>query len=61
MSTKINKCEKCDSFDIKEINPEIREESNKILCNIKCECLSCGNIFNIKSWTRSGKRKGVKY
>ena len=61
MSTKITKCDKCDSTKIKELNPSSRKTSNQPLCTITAECLDCGNRFNFKSWTHSGKRRGILY
>lgn len=61
MATKITTCNKCFSSKIKELNPESRETSNNILCSITCVCNDCGNTFTIKSWTKAGKRRGIKY
>ena len=61
MSTKITKCSKCESRNIKEINPQSRETSRGALCTIAGECNDCGHRFNIKSWTQAGKRKGIRY
>lgn len=61
MSKEITKCNRCDSTNIKELNPEIRDVVKKPLCSINCECNDCGNLFSIKSWTKNGKRKGIRY
>lgn len=61
MSTKITKCDKCNSKDIDEVNPKVRETSKDILCNIICVCNDCKYEFVIKSWTNYGKRRGVLY
>ncbi len=61
MSTKITSCPKCDSKDINELNPEIRETSLRPLCEITCACLQCNETFTISSWTRNGKRRGIRY
>ena len=61
MSTKITTCDKCKSTNIKELNSENRETVNKPLCKIDCVCNDCGFTFTINSWTKSGKRRGIRY
>lgn len=61
MSTKRTSCPKCNGFNIKELNPNSRKTSTGNLCNISCECNNCGNKFIIKSWTESGRKRGIKY
>lgn len=61
MSTKINMCDKCLSTNIKEMNSENRETTNKPLCNIDCICNICGYKFTISSWTAFGRRSGIRY
>jgi RNase P subunit RPR2 len=61
MATKITTCVKCESLNIKELNPDNRNISNSPICTILCECKDCGNQFSIKSWTLYGKRKGILY
>ena len=61
MSTKITTCDKCNSRNIKELNPENRETVKAPLCKIDCECNDCSAKFTISSWTKFGKRKGIRY
>ena len=61
MSTKITKCDKCESTDITELNPENRMLVRFPLCEIKCRCNKCSYEFIIKSWTHSGKKRGILY
>ena len=61
MSVKIVTCDKCDSRNYKELNPEQRGIVKRNLCKIDCECLDCGHLFSFTSWTRHGKQKGILY
>jgi RNase P subunit RPR2 len=61
MSTKITTCSGCKSLNIIELNPEIRETSSKIICNVNCKCNDCGLIFDIPTWTKYGRAKGILY
>lgn len=61
MSTKRVKCDKCDSTNIKKLNPQQRDIINNPICKINCECNDCGFKFTINSWTKYGKRKGILY
>jgi hypothetical protein len=58
---RITTCDKCNSQNIKELNPENRETSTKATCKIDCLCLDCDNTFTINSWTRSGRNRGILY
>jgi transposase-like protein len=61
MSVKITNCNKCESTNIKEVNPENRKTSTLPMCKINCICNDCTNEFVISSWTEAGKRKGILY
>jgi RNase P subunit RPR2 len=61
MATKRTSCTKCNSYNIKELNPNTRKLSTSELCTIACECNECGNKFTIKSWTEAGRKRGIKY
>lgn len=61
MSKRKTTCPKCESENIKERNPEVRETTKAPLCTIKCKCNECGKKFKIKSWTSSGRRSGILY
>lgn len=59
--TIITTCPKCESDNIKELNPEVRETTRAPLCKIKCKCNDCGKKFKIDSWTSHGKSRGILY
>ena len=59
MSTVIAKCPACDSENITILNPEVKNEVQKILCTLKCECHDCNVDFTIKSYTKYGKGKRI--
>jgi len=61
MSMTITTCEKCDSTDIKELNPEVRNTTQEVFCKINCVCNSCGHKFIETSWTEYGQRHGIWY
>ncbi len=61
MASKVTSCSKCGSYDIQELNPTTRDTSTNNLCTISCKCNGCAHLFTIKSWTKSGKRKGIRY
>lgn len=61
MSTKITQCPGCNSYNIKELNPDVKETSKTILCIVMCECKECKLKFTKQSATDWGKRKGVRY
>jgi RNase P subunit RPR2 len=61
MATKLTSCPNCGSYFILELNPEIRETSHQPLVGLNCECNECSNKFTVKTWTHSGRRKGIKY
>lgn len=61
MSTKITTCSNCNSRNIKELNPDVRDTVKFPICKIKCICNDCETEFVISSWTQFGKRKGILY
>jgi hypothetical protein len=61
MATKITQCPGCKSYNIKELNPDVKKTTMSILCTIICECKECKLKFTIKSGTDMGRRKGVRY
>ena len=61
MATKITTCPECDSIDIKDINPELKESAKAILITILAECINCGWQFSYKSATNFGHKRGILY
>lgn len=61
MSTKITQCPSCKSYNIKELNPNVKKTAQTILCIVMCECKECELKFTKKSATDWGRRKGVRY
>lgn len=61
MATRITTCNKCNSKDIIEINPELKEIVKKIIVQIKAKCNNCGNEFEFSSATKFGMNKGILY
>lgn len=61
MSTKITKCTNCGSVNIKDINPELKSNSNMVIVKIKAKCYDCNNEFEYNSATSGGKRRGILY
>jgi len=59
--TVITTCEQCSSKNITELNPEKREQSTDIICEINCKCNDCKHLFIIDSWTNNGQNLGVLY
>ena len=61
MAVRITKCVKCKSSNIIVLNPELRSQVKKYMCELTCKCNECEVEFKIKSWTIYGKKKGVRY
>jgi transposase-like protein len=61
MATKVTACTKCGSYSVLELNPEVRENSIKPLVGLQCKCKDCNEIFWVQTWTRAGRRRGIRY
>ena len=61
MSSRILTCPKCNSLDIEDINPEIKETSKTPIVEVKAKCVSCQHKFKYGSATTWGKRLQVLY
>jgi len=53
VSQRILTCPKCDSRDIDDLNPEVKD-SKKITVKVKAKCKDCGHEFEYTSRTNPG-------
>ena len=61
MATRIAKCPKCNSENITEVNPEVREEVHKPVAKVTAACDECSEEFTYGVSTNWGHRRGILY
>jgi RNase P subunit RPR2 len=61
MATKRLTCNKCESTNMKDVNPQVKDTANTPLVRVTAKCLDCGEEQKYMSATLSGKRRGILY